>query len=337
VTAAVTDQVTLGIDVGGTKVLGLAVDRDGNVLSEARQPSPVRAGDTSDEEAWELVLDVLAAVTEELRAAVSVDVTSVGVGAPGLVDDAGRLRYAPNLPIASGLDIAGRLEQRLDGMRTVVENDANCAAVAEWAFGAAAGTHDAVLVTLGTGIGGGIIAGGRLLRGASGFAGEIGHMVVDPTGPVCPCGKRGCWERFASGSGLGRLARDAAHAGRLKEVVDLAGGDPESVRGEHVTRAAQAGDPGALAVLGELGRWLAVGLSNLALALDPAVMVYGGGLADTVTLVLDRVRVAFDELFVGGTYRPPVQIVPAVLGERAGAIGAALVARAGDRNRADVA
>jgi glucokinase len=162
-------------------------------------------------------------------------------------------------------------------------------------------------------------------------------MVIDPTGPPCPCGRRGCWERFASGSGLGRLAREAAHAGRLDEVVSLAGGDAESVRGEHVTMAARAGDPAALVVVGELGWWLALGLSNLALALDPAVMVYGGGLLDTVTLVLDKVRTAFDELLEGRIYRPEVKILPAQLGERAGAIGAALVARAGDRYRVDVA
>ncbi len=182
-----------------------------------------------------------------------------------------------------------------------------------------------------------MIAGGHVVRGASGFAGEIGHMVVDPTGPPCPCGKRGCWERFASGSGLGRLAREAAHAGRLDKVVSLAGGDPESVRGEHVTMAARSGDAGARAVLDELGWWLALGLSNLALALDPAVMVYGGGLVDTVTLVLDEVRNAFDELLEGRADRPEVRILPAQLGERAGAIGAALVARAGDRYRVDVA
>jgi glucokinase len=276
-------------------------------------------------------------VTEQLRTTLDVEVVSVGVGAPGLVDNTGVLRYAPNLPGGNGLDIAGGLSDRLGGLRTVVDNDATCATVAEWAFGAAAGVSDAVMVTLGTGIGGGVIAGGHVVRGASGFAGEIGHMVVDPTGPPCPCGKRGCWERFASGSGLGRLAREAAHAGRLDEVVHLAGGDAESVRGEHVTMAARAGDVGALAVLAELGWWLALGLSNLALALDPAVMVYGGGLVETVTLVLDSVRTAFDDLLEGRAYRPDVKILPALLGERAGAIGAALVARAGDRYRVDVA
>jgi glucokinase len=336
----VAGQVTIGIDMGGTKVLGLAVDDEGVVLSEVRVATPGRrsAGENEpDGEGSELVIEALASVTEQLRDSIDTEVTSVGVGAPGLVDNTGVLRFAPNLPRGTGLDVMGRLSTRLGGMRTVVDNDATCATVAEWAFGAATGVTDAVMVTLGTGIGGGIIAGGHVVRGASGFGGEIGHMVVDPTGPVCPCGKRGCWERFASGSGLGRLARDAAHAGRLDEVVSLAGGDAESVRGEHVTMAARAGDAGALAVLGELGWWLALGLSNLALVLDPAVMVYGGGLVETVTLVLDKVQAAFDGLLEGHAYRPQVKIVPALLGERAGAIGAALVARAGDRYRVDAA
>ena len=329
-------QVTVGIDMGGTKVLGLAVDDEGVVLAEVRVPTPgPRGGPAGDTDGYGPVVEALASVTEQLTATIDAPVASVGVGAPGLVDNTGVLRYAPNLPGGTGLDIAGRLCDRLGGLRTVVDNDATCATVAEWAFGAAVGVTDAVMVTLGTGIGGGVIAGGHVVRGASGFAGEIGHMVVDPTGPLCPCGKRGCWERFASGSGLGRLAREAAQAGKLDEVVHLAGGDAESVRGEHVTMAAEAGDVGALAVLAELGWWLALGLSNLALALDPAVMVYGGGLVDTVTLVIDRVDTAFGELLEGRAYRPDVKILPARLGERAGAIGAALVARAGDRYRVD--
>ena len=135
------------------------------------------------------------------------------------------------------------------------------------------------MVTLGTGIGGGLLQGGTLLTGAHGFAGELGHMVVDPSGPPCPCGRRGCWERFASGGGLGRLAREAAQAGQLPEVVALAGGDPEAVRGEHVTAAARAGDPGALAVIGQLGWWVALGLANLVAVVDPSMVVLGGGLA----------------------------------------------------------
>ncbi|HTZ09337.1 MAG TPA: ROK family protein [Acidimicrobiales bacterium] len=328
--------MTVGLDMGGTKVLGLALDAEGTVLAEERVATPHRPGAPLDDaDVAALVIEALAGLVDQLRAAVGAAVVSVGVGAPGLVDNTGVLRFAPNLPGGAGLDVAGGLSARLGGLPTVVDNDATCATVAEWAFGAATGATDAVLVTLGTGIGGGIIAGGRVVRGASGFAGEVGHMVVDLNGPPCACGKRGCWERFASGSGLGRLAREAAHAGRLEDVVRLAGGDAESVRGEHVTLAAKAGDPEALAVLEELGRWLALGLSNLALALDPAVMVYGGGLVDTVTLVLDAVRAHVGDMLGGGASRPEVRIVPAQLGERAGAIGAALVARLGDRYGAE--
>jgi glucokinase len=329
-----TEQVTLGIDVGGTKVLGLALQRDGEVPAEVRVPTVTRPPGSATEDTGPELIDVLASVAGELRGGLpeGSEVIGVGVGAPGLVDNRGVLRFAPNLPGGTGLPIGAELSARL-GLPVVVDNDATCATVGEWGHGAAAGATDALMVTLGTGIGGGIVGGGRVVRGASGFAGEVGHMVVNPTGPPCPCGKRGCWERFASGSGLGRLAREAAHAGRLESAVRLAGGDPESVRGEHVTAAAASGDKAALSVLTEWGWWLALGLSNLALVLDPAVIVVGGGLVDSVGLVLESVRASFGEMLVGGAYRPEVAIVPAVLGERAGAIGAALVAREGGRDR----
>ena len=216
----------------------------------------------------------------------------------------------------------------------VVDNDATCAVIGEWVYGAAAGATDAVVVTLGTGIGGGLVVNNRVARGALGFAGEVGHMVVDPSGPACPCGKRGCWERFASGSGLGRLAREAAHAGRLDEVLRRAGGDPEAVRAEDVTAAAATGDPGAQAVLEELGWWLALGLANLANILDPAVFVLGGGLVDALDLVIDPVRAAFDDLVEGRLGRPEVMICLAGLGERSGAVGAGVLARKGHRSLA---
>jgi len=227
--------------------------------------------------------------------------------------------------------VFGRVTARLGGLAVVIDNDATCAAVGEWVYGAAAGATDAVVVTLGTGIGGGLVVNNRVARGALGFAGEIGHMVVDPSGPSCPCGKRGCWERFASGSGLGRLAREAAHAGRLDEVLRLAGGDPEAVRGEDVTAAAAAGDAAARAVLEELGWWLALGLANLANILDPSVFVLGGGMVDAVDLVIEPVRTAFDNLVEGRAGRPEVMIRLASLGERAGAVGAALLARRDNR------
>ncbi len=345
-------EVTFGIDVGGTKVLGVALDAADHVVAEVRVPTPHRhqRDATEDRDKGQgLLVDVLAGVVERLSAELDethagasrgdvargrVAVGDVGVGVPGLVDDHGVLCFAPNLPVGTGVDVGTALSRRLGGLRVVVDNDATCAALAEWTSGAAVGVSDAVMVTLGTGIGGGLVAGGRVLRGANGFAAEIGHMVVDPSGPLCPCGKRGCWERYASGSGLGRLAREAAHAGRLDAVLGLAGGDPEAVRGEHVTTAAGAGDADAIAVLAELGWWLALGLANLAAVLDPAAFVLGGGLVEQLGLVLGPTRTAFGELLVDRDYRPEIQILPASLGERAGAIGAALVAREESRHHA---
>ena len=165
----------------------------------------------------------------------------------------------------------------MPGRTLLIENDANFAVLAEQRLGAARGHDHVVMVTLGTGIGGGVMFDGRVQVGSGGFAGEIGHMVVDPNGPSCPCGRRGCWERFASGAGLGVRAREAALAGRLAEVVRLAGGDPESVRGEDVSAAAAAGDPAAQHVIREVGWWIGFGLANLAAVLDPGCFVLGGG------------------------------------------------------------
>jgi glucokinase len=246
-----------------------------------------------------------------------------------MVDRAGVLRFAPNLPSAAGADFPALLEGRLGGAALVVENDANLAALAEHSLGAARGADHALMVTLGTGIGGGVVSGGRVLVGAFGFAGEIGHMIVDPSGPHCPCGQRGCWERYASGGGLGRLAREAAYAGSLAEVVARAGGDPEDVRGEHVTAAALDGDPGAIGVMEELGWWVALGLANLTAVVDASRIVLGGGLVGAGDQLLEPTRRAFAALVEGSAVRPGIEIVPAALGERAGAVGAALAARVG--------
>ncbi len=240
---------------------------------------------------------------------------------PGLVDREGVLHFAPNLPGVIGLPVRAELERRL-GVPVRVDNDATCAAWAERAMGAATGLDDVVLVTLGTGIGGGIVVGGRLTRGANGFAGEIGHMIVDRDGPDCPCGQRGCWERFASGSALARLAREAARAGRAEAVLANAGGDPEAILGEHVTAAAVAGDAEACALVAEMAWWVGLGLSNLANVLDPEAFVIGGGLVTMGDLLLDPVRTAFASLLQGRAWRPAIPVVPAALGPRAGAIGA---------------
>ncbi|MGH9045800.1 MAG: ROK family protein [Acidimicrobiales bacterium] len=326
--------VTFGVDIGGTKVFGVALDRGGLVVAEARLATP-QAEDPSTRssagEPGEDVADVVASVVATLRGSVAPATTdprlAVGVGAPGMVDRQGSLAFAPNLPGAAGADLRRLVSAHLRDADVVVENDANCAALAERRFGSLQGVIEGLMITLGTGIGGAVIIDGEVRTGASGFAGEIGHMIVDPAGPACPCGRRGCWERYASGGGLGRLAREAAYAGRLPHVVALSGGDPENVHGEDITRAAMDGDEGALGVLDELGWWVALGLANLVATLDPACIVLGGGLAEAGELLVAPTRRAFVELVEGGTARPGITITGATLGERAGAVGAALAAR----------
>ena len=332
------DGVSLGIDIGGTKVLGVVLNAADRVMAETRVPTPRgrRGGGPAwaPEEGVE-VAGVIADVVARLLASSGspagrpADAAPVGVGVPGMLDRQERLLLSPNLTDAQGVDWRELMRSRLAGRRVVIENDANLAVLAEHRLGAARGYRHVVMVTLGTGIGGGVIVDGRVQVGANGFCGEIGHMVVDPAGPPCPCGRRGCWERFASGGGLGLLAREAALAGTLPGVVALAGGDPEGVRGEDVTAAALSGDRDARRVLEQVGWWVGFGLANLASVLDPECFVIGGGLASAGDLLLTAARRAYSELVLGGSVRPPTAIVPARFGERAGAVGAAWAARHG--------
>ena len=322
--------VTYGIDIGGTKVLGVALGTGETIVAETRVPTPTGTREIVGSHVADAVAEVAAELDRTLgRDAATTDPAPVGVGAPGMVDRQGRLCFAPNLPQAHGVDWTELIGPRLPGRSVLIENDANLAVLAEQRLGAARAYRDVVMVTLGTGIGGGIVIDGRVEVGSAGFAGEIGHMVVDPAGPPCPCGRRGCWERYASGAGLGLLAREAALAGRLDGVVRRAGGDPENVRGEDVSAAAAAGDPAARQVIGEVGRWVGFGLANLAAALDPECFVLGGGLVRAGDLLFDAARASFGELVEGGDRRPLAAVVPAAFGERAGAVGAALTARQG--------
>jgi glucokinase len=319
--------VTYGIDIGGTKVLGVALGPDNEVVTEARVPTPTGTREIVGSHVAEAVAQVTAELDHSLGS--EAGSAAIGVGAPGMVDRQGRLCFAPNLPQAHGVDWTALIGDRLPGRAVVIENDANLAVLAEHRLGAARGFRHVVMVTLGTGIGGGVVVDDRVQVGAAGFAGEIGHMVVDPNGPPCPCGRSGCWERFASGAGLGVRAREAALAGRLGEVVRVAGGDPESVRGEDVSAAAAAGDPAARRVIEEVGWWIGFGLANLACVVDPECFVLGGGVVAAGSLLIDSARAAFEDLVEGRERRPLAVVVPAAFGERAGAIGAALAARQG--------
>jgi len=318
-------RLAVGVDVGGTKVLAVLVDRSGALLAEARRATPL---DGIRDAPGVAVVDEVALALADLAAAAGTDLTGLplGVGVPGMVSHAGVLTFGPNLHSATGADMTKLLGIRLRGWQATVANDADAAAFAEHRLGAAQGEDEFAMVTLGTGIGGGIVTGGRILRGRRGYAAEIGHMIVDPSGPRCPCGRRGCWERYASGAGVARLGREAAAAGRLPALVALRG-DAEFVRGEDVTHAAAAGDKEALAVLDEVGWWLALGLANLAAVLDPGRFVLGGGLIEASTLLLPPARRHLTGLLEAGELREPIEVVAADLGAHAGAIGAALLSQ----------
>jgi glucokinase len=303
----------IGIDVGGTKALGVAIDPDGVLLDEQRHLTPRGAASVGP------LIDTLADLARALRAD-----AAVGVGVPGLVTSGGVLRAAPNLDGVADLTVADLLADRL-GFPVVVDNDATCAAVAELELGVARGMRDVVLATLGTGIGGAVISDGAVRRGHNGFAGEFGHMVVDPDGPACPCGRRGCWERYASGEGLTRLAREAAAAGLLDAALRAEHLQPDAVSGEDVERWAVAGDRDALAVIDDFARWVALGLANLTNALDPQMLVVGGGLSSGAELLRPPIRRWLGELLYQSNLRTVPRVEFAALGERAGAIGAALL------------
>ena len=306
---------TIGLDVGGTKVLGVVLDDDAAVVAERKEPTRRDAAG---------LLEGLVAVATELRREAPA-ATALGVGLPGLVDRHGTLRFAPNLPGIVELPVGPTLAEAF-GLPVRADNDATCAAWAEHQLGAATGADTALLVTLGTGIGGGLVVDGLLVRGANGFAGEVGHMVVDDGGIPCACGRRGCWERYASGTALGQQARALVAEGGGTRLVELAGGDPAGVTGEHVTTA--AGDADAVAVLAGFADWFALGLANLIHAFDPSRCVIGGGLVAAGDVVFGPIRTALaDVRLVAPEHRPPVEVVPATLGARAGAIGAALLAR----------
>ena len=311
-------SLACGIDVGGTKIAGGVVDEHGTILEELRVESPA-----TDVHAIEAAIEKL---VTELRVRHPID--AVGVGAAGYIDKARAVvLFAPNLAWRD-LDLKADLELAL-ALPVVVENDANAAAWGEFQFGAGHDVDDLLLVTVGTGVGGGLVLDGALYRGAFGVGAEIGHMRVVPDGMLCGCGNRGCFEMYASGSALVREARSAARAGSLlaADLLERAGGDPDAITGPLVTEAAQAGDTFAVEQLASLGRWLGEGIASLTAVLDPAVVVVGGGVSAAGELLLGPTRAAFAAQLTGRGHRPTLEIRRARLGNRAGLIGAADLTR----------
>lgn len=311
----------IGIDVGGTKSLGIL--RSGGVeLVRVERPTP-SGGESLLDTIETLVNDIESRARDLGLGRGSEPPFAVGVGLPGLVTHSGVLRAAPNLIDVVELDARRLLEERLQ--RAVwVDNDATCAAVAEWREGAGANCDNLILVTIGTGIGAGIVVNGSLVRGVNGFAGELGHMFVDPAGPVCPCGKTGCWERYASGSGLAYLARRAVDNGRGDDIVSRVG-SVEAIRGEDVADLALEGSAQARAVIDEFGRWVAIGLANVINTLDPERIVLGGGAARMGDRLLQPVRAWLPKLLYASDHRPTPVVSIAHFGESAGAVGATML------------
>ncbi len=316
-------QHLIGIDLGGTKILTARCDLEGHVEAQARDLTP---------QGLERVIDRMTDLVDRvLQGTHPADLAGVGVGAPGpLEPKSGVLFGAANLPGWNRVPLrdilTARLESRLGrAVRVVVANDANAAALGELRFGAGRrypGVHDLVYITISTGIGGGVIADGRVFAGANGMAGEIGHMTVDLNGPLCKCGNVGCVEAIAAGPAIARAGAALVAAGRAHRLAQLAHGDPERVTTALVEAAARSGDPDARAVVAEAGRALGAAVVNVLHLYNPQLVVIGGGVAKMGDLLLDPIRAAVAAHAIPAIRRD-VPIVPAALGDLVGVLGAA--------------
>lgn len=314
-------KATIGVDIGGTHVRIAVVDDAGAIRHAHKGASP------TDSE--EHLVAVVAAATAELLTAAKADgleVGALGAGIAALVDDDGVARYAPNVPAILNTPLRADLE-RATGLRALVDNDANVAAWGELAHGAMRGMRHALLLTLGTGIGGGIVLDGRVYRGAHGFAAEVGHWQFDPHGRMCACGEPGHWEAWGSGTALGVLAREVVARGEAPSVLAAAGGSVDNVTGEHVSAAALGGADDALAILDTFSDYVAIGFAGLANILDPEAIVISGGLVEVGDVLVSRIRERFPRHLEAPSHRPEIPIVAAELGDDAGVIGAAVLAR----------
>ncbi|MGI8334053.1 ROK family glucokinase [Actinomadura scrupuli] len=311
--------LTIGVDVGGTKVAAGVVDEHGHILEKVRRPTP----STNPKETAEVIAEVVDLLKSKFD-----DVVAVGLGAAGFVDETrSTVLFAPNLAWRDE-PIKEKVESRV-GLPVVVENDGNAMAWGEARFGAGRGQEFLVCITLGTGIGGGIIVDGKLYRGRFGIGAEFGHVRVVPDGRRCGCGNRGCWEQYASGNALVHEARDLARVApaMAARLLELGNGAPEGISGPEITQAAREGDPAALECFRTIAQWTGQGLADLAAILDPGAFIIGGGLSDAGDLLLEPIRAAFANSLTGRGHRVKADIRIAELGSSAGIVGAADLAR----------
>jgi glucokinase len=313
--------LTIGVDIGGTKVAGGLVARNGDIVRTLRRPTPVTDAVS--------VARIIAEVVTELASQHHVD--GVGLAAAGFVNEKrSHILTAPNLPGWVNEPLKDTVEA-LVHLPVIVENDANAAAWGEARYGAGQGESHLVCITIGTGIGGGLIVNHQLYRGRWGIGAEYGHMTMVPDGRLCGCGNRGCWEQYASGTALVRSAqlRAAAHPADADILLSLGDGTPEGILGRHVTEAARRGDPAAQAAFAELACWLGRGIANLIAVVDPGVVVIGGGVSSARDLLITPISDVLATGVVGRSHRPAVELRAALLGPDAGIVGAADLFRVG--------
>ena len=311
----------IGVDIGGTKIAAAVVTPEGKILNEVRYPTQAVPPNR-------LIETVARAITEVKE---GFEVGGVCVAVPGLIlASENKVIFAPNLHEIENIRLDEEIGRRT-GLRVTVENDANVAAWGEFRFGAGRGLKHMVFITLGTGVGGGIITHGMLLRGAQGAGGELGHVTIDPTGPRCGCGNYGCLEALASGTAIQRRAREVANERSTSALGRLA--IERQVLGEDVTRLAQEEDDASISVLEETGRWLGIGLAGFVNTFNPEVIAVGGGASQAGELILESARKEV-QLRASSPSRDLVEIKEATLGPESGVLGAAALAGGEDRESA---
>lgn len=311
--------LTIGVDIGGTKVLGGVVDSTGKILTTHRKDTPKQGG----EALTQTIVDVILELKKEY------DAQAVGISAAGFVSsDRKTMLATPNISGWNGVNLEFEIASRAN-LPVVIENDANAAAWGEARYGAGRGEDQMMMLTIGTGIGGGIVVNGSLHRGAYGIAAEFGHLRVVPEGHLCGCGARGCFEQYASGNALMRHVREAIAASpdASHNLLERGNGTIEGLTGRHITDAAREGDMVALAAFNTTGQWLGAGIASLSVLLDPACVVIGGGVIDAGEILLAPTRAAVERYMPFQGKHPSPRIVAAELGNDAGVVGAADLAR----------
>jgi len=311
----------IGVDIGGTKIAVGVVDDAGRIVAKSRRKTQPQDPASIDR----AIADAVAEFAREY------EFHAVGLAAAGFASvDRNHMTFAPNIawrdyPLGDNVRaLLGR-----DDIAVVVENDGNAAGWAEFVYGAGRGSRNMVMLTLGTGLGAAMVVDGRMVRGSFGFAAELAHIRVVPDGHRCGCGNHGCWEQYASGSALVREARRAALElpERAAAIVERAGGEASAISGPDVTFAATHGDELAIELLAEVGEWLGEGCASLAAVLDPDIFVVGGGVIAAGDLLLAPAREALQRSLPAKDHRVVAPIVAADMGNDAGIVGAAALAR----------